>query len=136
MDAKGIEILLGIVGLAIVIIFSFISSSNKQKALEDSSDDSVLYLDELQSKCNLQSGGKYLLRIYRQSGNLHKDDQQFNSPEQAVRAAVTTFKRAKIECACVTKNTSTELFFRRPYHHHGGKAEGKKVGSVEIYKIS
>lgn len=135
MDAKEAEILIAIVVGLILIVSIIISTANKQKALEDPNDDSVVYLDGLIAKSNLQHGGEYLLRIYRQSGNLQKDDQLFDSPTQAIKAAVSTFKRAKIECACILKNSEVELFFRRPYHHHGGSAEGKKVGSIEIYKI-
>jgi len=61
--------------------------------------------------------------------------QIFDSYEAAIKAATTTFKRAKIEYAFITANTETEFFFRRAYYHHGGSAEGKKVGSVEIYKV-
>jgi hypothetical protein len=73
--------------------------------------------------------------VLRQSGNLQKDDQVFDTHEAAIKAAISTFKRAKIEYAFITKNTNVEFFFRRPYHHHGGSSEGKKVGSIEIYKI-
>ena len=136
MDATQLEMTITIVLGLILIVIGMVSYANKEQALQDPNDDSALHLDELTAKTNLQSGGEYLLRVYRQSGNLQKDDQLFDSPEAAIKNAVTTFKRAKIEFAFVTKNTGIEYFFQRPYYHHGGAAEGKKVGRVEIYKVS
>lgn len=136
MDAEQLEMIIAIGLFLVIVIAGMISYANKQQALEDPDDNSALHLDELVAKTNLQSGGEYLLRVYRQSGNLQKDDQIFDSYEAAIKNAVTTFKRAKIEFAFVTKNTEVEYFFQRPYYHHGGAAEGKKVGRVEIYKVS
>ncbi|MET1257189.1 hypothetical protein [Aliikangiella maris] len=127
-----------IVGLIIAVamaIVSWVTIYSRQRQLDDPSDDSVVYFYQLIDVCKLQPSGKYLLRVLRQRGNLQKDDQIFSSYESAIKAAVSTFKRAKIECAYITKNTEVEFFFRRPYCHHGGSAEGKKVGSVELYKI-
>ncbi|MGO4894762.1 hypothetical protein [Flavobacterium sp. W21_SRS_FM6] len=127
-----------IVGLTLAVIMAVIARaviSKQERQLDDPNDDSVVNLDQLIATATLQSGGKYLLRVIRQSGNLQKDDQVYDSYEAAITAAISTFKRAKIEYAFITKNTNVEFFFRRPYHHHGGTAEGKKVGSVEIYKI-
>lgn len=127
-----------IVGLIVGVIMAIITwatISKREQQLDDPNDDSVVYLDQLVAISTLQSGGNYLLRVLRQSGNLQKDDQVFDTHEAAIKAAISTFNRAKIEYAFITKNTNVEFFFRRPYHHHGGSAEGKKVGSVEIYKI-
>ncbi|MGY0564450.1 MAG: hypothetical protein ACW7DQ_13335 [Paraglaciecola chathamensis] len=127
-----------IVGLILSVIMAIITWATifkREQHLDDPNDDSVVYLDQLVATSTLQCGGKYLLRVLRQSGNLQKDDQVFDTHEAAIKAAISTFKRAKIEYAFITKNTNVEFFFRRPYHHHGGSAEGKKVGSIEIYKI-
>ncbi|WP_348733933.1 hypothetical protein [Rheinheimera texasensis] len=127
-----------IVGLILAVIMgiiTWVTISKRERQLDDPNDDSVVYLDQLIATSTLQRGGKYLLRVFRQSGNLQKDDQVFDTYEAAIQTAISTFKRAKIEYAFITKNTNVEFFFRRPYHHHGGSAEGKKVGSVEIYKI-
>ena len=126
---------LGLILAVIMGIITWATISKREQQLDDPDDNSVLYLDQLIEKSCLQPNGKYLLRVLRQSGNLQKDDQVFGSHEAAIKNAITTFKRAKIDCAYVTKNTEVEFFFRRPYHHHGASAEGKKVGSVEIYKI-
>ncbi|WP_130203235.1 hypothetical protein [Pseudidiomarina tainanensis] len=118
-----------------MIAIGWLSYASKLRALDDPNDDSVLALDELVGKSKLESGGEYLVRIHRQSGNLQKDDQLFSSPEAAIKAAVSTFRRAKIEFAVMEENSSAEMRFRRPHYHHGGAAEGKKVGRARIFKI-
>ncbi|MGX9416572.1 hypothetical protein ACWU4D_04375 [Vibrio sp. WJH972] len=123
-----------LIGLVLVVV-SWIARSENEKKLSDPNDNTVIDLDDLTHVSTLQPNGKYLVRLLRQSGNLQKEDQIFDSHIGAIKAAVTTFKRAKIEFACINRNTEVEFFFQRPYHHHGGKAEGKKVGRVEIYKI-
>lgn len=80
--------------------------------------------------------GNFRLRILRQSGNPQKDDQYFDNADKAIKAAVTTFKRSKIDYVVITANEAPHFNFRRSYHHHRGKAEGKKVGSVEITRMS
>lgn len=134
MDAQTNQV----VGLIVALVMagiSWIIIARRERQLDDPNDKSVVHLHQLTEISMLQVGGKYLLRTIRQSGNLYKDDQIFDCHLEAINAAATTFKRAKIEYAFVTKNSEVELFFRRPYHHHGGKAEGKKVGVIEIYKI-
>ena len=127
--------ILGLVLGVIMMIITWATISKRERQLDDPNDDSVVYLDQITNTSKLQSGGEYLLRVLRQSGNLQKDDQIFSSKESAIKTAASTFRRAKIDYVFITKNTNVELFFRRPYHHHGGSSEGKKVGSVEIHKI-
>lgn len=127
--------ILGLVIALIMAIVTWVSISSRQRQLDDPTDDKVVHLEQLHQVCKLQSGGEYLLRTLRQSGNLQKDDQFFDSHELALKTAISTFKRAKIDYILITKNSEVEFFFRRPYYHHGGSAEGKKVGSIEIYKV-
>jgi len=135
MDAQQANTILGLIIALIMGIVTWATISKREEQLDDPDDDSVVYLDQILDMCSLQHNGKYLLRVLRQSGNLQKDDQIFDSHEAAIKNAITTFKRAKIDYAYISKNTETEYIFRRPYHHHGGSAEGKKVGSIEIYKV-
>ncbi|WP_434931020.1 hypothetical protein ACRWQM_01540 [Shewanella sp. HL-SH5] len=129
------EFVLSLIACVIMALITFIISSSRERQLDDPNDTSVVYLDKLQELSNLQDNGKYLLRIIRQSGNLQKDDQILDCPNKAIKAAISTLKRAKIDFVLISKNTEVEFFFRRTFHHHGGSAEGQKVGSVEIYKI-
>jgi hypothetical protein len=130
-----VEVVFTIIAGLIIILITFAVSSSKERQLDDANDDSVVYLDKLEEVSTLQDGGKYLVRVLRQSGNLQKDDQIFDCRFKAIKTAITTLKRAKIDFVLISKNTEVEFFFRRTYHHHGGSAEGKKIGSVEIYKV-
>lgn len=107
----------------------------QQQKLDDPNNTEVVYLDQLSGLCNLTKPGKYMLRTLRQSGNLQKDDQIYNSLESALKAGISTFKRAKIEYVVISKNTESIFGFRRPYHNHRGTKEGKKVGSIEIHRV-
>ena len=136
MSPEGANTVFGILIAFVVTVISLIVSSNQQKKLEDPDDATVVELDDLQAVCMLQENGMYLLRTIRQSGNPQKDDQGFESAQKAVKAAITTFKRARIEYAIIVLNTETEFVIRRPYHSHRGRQESKKVGQVEIYKVA
>ena len=129
------EVVFTIIAGVIMILITFTVSSSREKQPDDPNDDSVVYLDQLEEVSTLQENGKYLLRILRQSCNLQKDDQILDCPYKAIKKAIKTLKRAKIDFVLISKNTEVEFFFRRTYHHHGGSAEGNKVGSVEILKV-
>lgn len=135
---EGAEVI-GWILLAGLLVASLIAMSNQQKKLDDPNNTEVVYLDQLIEICAMRGLGNFRLRILRQSGNPQKDDQYFDNADnadKAIKAAVTTFKRAKIDYVVITANEATHFNFRRPYRHHGGKAEGKKVGSVEITRMS
>lgn len=119
----------------VVAAISLITYAIQQKKLRDPDDATIVELDDLPLLSCLQANGQFLLRTIRQSGNPQKDDMLYVSPYEAVNAGVTTFRRANIEYAIVVKNTDTEFVFRRPYHSHRGRQEGKKVGRIEIYKV-
>lgn len=119
---------------AILVIATAVAMSNQQKKLEDPNNTEVVYLDEVIKVSKLLGLGQWRLSIYRQSGNLQKNDQYFATAPEAIKKAVSTFKRAKIDYVVIDSNTTSELKFRRPYHSHRGKAEGKKVGRVEIIR--
>jgi|TARA_R110002012_G_scaffold281357_2_gene470394 hypothetical protein len=103
--------ILGLVLGVIMIIITWATISKRERQLDNPNDDSVVYLDQLTDTSKLQSGGEYLLRVLRQSGHLQKDDQTFSSKESAIKAAVSTFRRAKIDYVFITKNTNAKLFF-------------------------
>ncbi|MFE8073462.1 hypothetical protein QQM79_20590 [Marinobacteraceae bacterium S3BR75-40.1] len=127
---------IGLLILGGLLVASFIAMLNQQQKLDDPNNTEVVYLDQLLDICAMRGLGNFRLRIFRQSGNLQKNDQYFDNADKAIKAAITTFKRAKIDYVVITANEAPHFNFRRPYHHHGGKAEGKKVGSVEITKMA
>lgn len=104
--------------------------------LRNPRDNRVVYLEQVPHISTLDGSGPFLIRAYRQSGNLQQDDRIADDPSQAVKAAVSTLKRAGIPYVCVTKNSEALLCLRRPFHCHRGRAEGKKVGWVEVYDLS
>ena len=132
---EGAEVI-GLVLLAGLLIASLVALLNQEQKLDDPDNTEVVYLDQLIELCAMRGMGNFRLRILRQSGNPQKEDQYFENADRAIKAAVTTFKRAKIDYVVITANEAPHFNFRRPYHHHGGKAEGKKVGSVEITRMS
>tara|TARA_R110001583_G_C5328084_1_gene378014 strand:+ start:27 stop:428 length:402 start_codon:yes stop_codon:yes gene_type:complete len=132
---EGAEVL-GLVLLAGLLIAGVIAMLNQEQKLDDPDNTEVVYLDQLIEVCAMRGMGNFRLRILRQSGNPRKDNQYFENADRAIKAAITTFKRAKIVYVVITANEAPHFNFRRPFHHHGGKAEGKKVGSVEITRVS
>jgi hypothetical protein len=101
--------------------------------LRDPNDHSVVYLHQVEEIASLSCDGPFLVRTYRQSGNLHQDDRVTDCAGFAVKAAVTTLRRAKIDYVVVSKNTPSALTLTRPFHCHRGRAEGKKIGWIEIH---
>ncbi len=81
--------ILGLVMAVIMAVVSWVIISSRQRQLDDPNDESVVYFEQITNICALQHNGKYLLRILRQSGNLHKDDQVFSSHELALKAAIS-----------------------------------------------
>ncbi|WP_136037998.1 hypothetical protein [Candidatus Colwellia aromaticivorans] len=96
---------------------TFVSVNSKQKQLNNL-DDTILHFDNLERVCNLQ-----------QDNHVLKDIQS------ALKFSMSTFTREKIRGVYITKNTDTEYNFKRPYYH-GGSSEGKKIGHIDIYKVS
>lgn len=127
--------ILGIIGIIGITIAGFFSMSVKQKAANDENNSDVLYIDKLIEVSKLHEGEKHLVIIYRQSGNIQQKDKVYPSASSAIKAAASTFKRAKIPFVCITENSNNKLAFRRPWHDHRGNAEGKKVGAAVILPI-
>ncbi len=132
MDAKTIEwIIFGPI-LVGMILASWWAMQESHGRLDDPSDDRTLYLDQLPSKLALAPFGTYRVTILRQSGNVHAEHVITGTAQDALAAAMATFRRAKIPAVHVGANSETELRIGRLYHDHRGKAEGKKVGGARI----
>lgn len=93
-------------------------------------------LQSLGSQSRLSEEGCYVVQTFRQSGNPHQEDRFFNSASQAIAAATSTFKRSKIDSLIVHQSTEDLLSVRRPFHDHRGRSEGKKVGWIDIRRLS
>ncbi len=130
------EAIIGVLLMGALVIGVFVVMLNQQQKLDDPNNTEVVYLDQLAQVCSLSEPGNFRVRIFRQSGNLQKDDQFFTSVGDAIKTATSTFKRAKIDYVVITTNEEANFSFRRPYHDHRGVKEGKKVGKVEIRRMS
>ena len=129
------QLMWGIAILVVLFIAQLIAMAWQQKKLDDPNDPSVLHFAQLETVSLLGGPGLFLVRTLRQSGNLQQSDRVFQTPQAAIAAAVSTFKRAKIEYLVIVKNTPDCLSFRRPYWNHRGSSEGKKVGAIEIHRV-
>lgn len=119
----------------IIVIAGIVINANNRKKLEDPTNNEVVYLDQLYSIHSLTDANQYVLSVFRQSGNLQQDQKIFNNPNEAIKAAISTLRRAKIEYVIVCHNDAQQFSFKRPFHDHRGRNEGKKVGSVTITKV-
>lgn len=120
--------------LAVMLIGSAIAVSQAGARLDDPNDRDAIYLEQLPAVALLSGTGRFAIRVLRQSGNLHAKHEAASAAE-AIDAAMTTFRRAKIEAVHISQNSEAVLRFARMFHSHRGSAEGKKVGAVEIVRI-
>ena len=127
---------LGVLALVVLVVVSLIRNRALAKKLSDPADKTVVYTDQIEKISNLSGPGPFLVRVYRQSGNLQQDDRVCDTPMQAIRFGVSTFKRAKIDYVAIVFNSHAKLEFCRPSHDHRGRNEGKKVGGVVIIRMS
>ena len=121
--------------LVLLLIISAISASGAAKAVDDPSDSTRIYLEQLPGIAILSGIGTYRILIYRQSGNLHSEYVSRDA-SAAIAQAMSTFRRAKIEAIRVSENSASCLAFNRLFYSHRGSAEGKNVGSVKILLVA
>lgn len=126
-----ILVLVGAAGIALLLGLIFMQLNK----LADPENQTVVYLDELPGLVALQGSGLYVLNLYRQSGNLYADGKVFDTPADAVAAAMSTFRRAQIDSVAIQINTADKLDVSRAFFSHRGRAEGKKVGAFEIIRV-
>lgn len=123
-----------LVGLLMLVIL--VAYTQAQERLENPADTSVVYLEQLPSVANLTGEGHWLVRIIRQSGNVHSEHEVTGGASAALGVALTTFRRAKIDAVGVQENGESRLRFARLFHNHRGSNEGKKVGAAEVIRLS
>ncbi|HCE4594867.1 TPA: hypothetical protein NGS02_004490 [Vibrio parahaemolyticus] len=92
-------------------------------------------LAKLPEICRLyDSADTYLVRVYRQSGNLYCDDRHFTSKADALSAATSTLRRSRRDSAIIQEN-KLNIFAAQGMYNARGRQEGKKVGRIEIHAI-
>ena len=128
--------IVGAVFLLILYLTSRPEKGSREAAFITTQETKIIGLEEVASLSQLASSGTFVVRTFRQSGNPHQDDRSFNAADPALQAALSTFRRSKIECIVIVANSPAELTIRRPWHDHKGRSEGKKVGWIEIHRVS
>jgi hypothetical protein len=124
-----------VIAVAALVAFIFVVTIQSRRAA-DPSNTSVVDIDDLASLVALDATGAFVLNIYRQSGNPHADGQVYETRQAALGAALSTFRRAKIETVSIRINTRDKLDVSRALFDHRGRAEGKKVGGFEIIRVA
>lgn len=99
---------------------------------ENPADNRVVHFDQLEGLSNLSEPGPWVIHFYRQSGNPHQDGRIFTHASDAIAAGITVMRRSQIPYVAIRRNAADHLDFGRPFHDHRGRAEGKKLGWVEI----
>lgn len=121
--------------IAALALASYFSLRGTQARHENPADQTVVDFDQLPSLCRLRPDGLYVLFTLRQSGNEHQERRAFETIDAAIAAGISTMKRSGIPYVRIRNNTAERFEFGRPFHDSRGRAEGKKVGWVEIVRV-
>ncbi len=127
--------ILGVIGAIIFFIIAWMQVAKTQREHEDPTNTTVVDLDQLRDLCQLGPGQAYVVFTTRQSGYEHQPRRAFLTIDEALAAGISTMKRSKIAYVRIAQNTVERFEFTRPFHNHFGRAEGKKVGSIEIVRV-
>lgn len=122
--------------IVLLVLWLYFSLRSAQRGHEDPADETFVDFEQLPSLCRLGPGGRYVVLTLRQSGNEHQDRRVFDNAAGAINAGVATLKRSGVPYVRITYNTSERFEFGRPFHDHRGRAEGKKVGWIEIVRLT
>lgn len=128
-----------VIGTIIVVIWWLTSRpepGSREAAFVTTPKTEIVPLEAITSLSTMKDPGPFLVRTYRQSGNLHQADRIVETADEALRAATSTFRRSRIAFVVVVAANEYEFSFRRPWHDHRGHREGKKVGWIEIHRAS
>jgi len=131
LDKDTLNLIIG----GVVILLIVVTAVVQQTKLEDPSDLTVIFTHQLADLVRLAGGYPCVLAIYRQSGNLYSDPVTHPDATAAVKAALKTMNRAKIDSLQILSNTESRLEVRRAFLNHRGK-DGRKVGGFVIERVS
>jgi hypothetical protein len=129
---------LTVMGLLIAVVswMSFRKPPSREPTITPlPSGDAYVDFDELPGLCRLGPGQGYVLFTLRQSGNEQQERRVFEDAQEALAAGIATLRRAQVPYAKVVQNTVDRFEISRPFHDHRGRAEGKKVGWIEIVRV-
>ena len=100
-----------------------------------SKDGPALDISEVAAQWRLAKSGQFVLRTFRQSGNPHQEDRLFDRADAAVAAALSTFRRAKVDMITIIESTADEFSFRRSVPDFRGRNEGRRLHRIEIHRV-
>lgn len=130
--AQLINTVIGLVMMGGLALVYWLVVEESHKRLDDPDDDRTVWLDQLPNKVALAPHGTYRVTVLRQSGNVHAERVVTGTAQDALKVALATFRRARVQAVHVGRNLPHELSFGRMYHDHRGKSEGKKIGRAVI----
>ncbi|PIQ41327.1 MAG: hypothetical protein COW58_02355 [Thalassolituus sp. CG17_big_fil_post_rev_8_21_14_2_50_53_8] len=131
MDKDTLNLIIG----GVVILLIIITAIAQQAKLDDPADLTVIFTHQLADLVRLAGSSPCVLAIYRQSGNLYSDPVTQPDAMAAVKAALKTMNRAKIDSLQILTNTESRLEVRRAFKNYRGK-DGRKVGGFVIERVS
>lgn len=129
------EMLIGFGLAAVMGLITFFAILKRGNAADDPSNADYIRPEKLSGAVDLLENCEYQLSFFRQSGNEYKAPVVVRFASEAISLLTSTLKRAKIDNLQVITNSEKELNIKRATHSHGGKAEGKKLGRIEIKAV-
>lgn len=126
---------IGTIVAVMVLAATRAKPGTRDHALLNTEETQFYELEGVQALARLRDPGQFVVKVFRQSGNPYKDDQQYSSAASAVKAMLSTFRRAKVDTVVVMFNTEDEFSLRRGWKCHRGHHEGKKLGWIEIHRL-
>lgn len=115
-------------------LFFLAVANASQNALEDESNKTVVYIDQISDLMEAKGSGRWELIIYRQSGNYHSSWEANNS-KALLTKILQTCKRANIDSVVLKQNTEDCFEIWRLFHNHRGRQEGKRIGGFRISRV-
>jgi hypothetical protein len=118
-----------------LVVGCVIFAASQQSTLDDPQNTTLVYTEQLRNIAALSGSGTYILKTIRQSGNPHQKDRIFSTANEAVHAAMTTLRRAKVKSIRILVNSPVQLSLTRELYCGRGSNEGKKFKAIDIIKV-
>ena len=130
-----IELMIGIGGMLLIVVFGLIYTSQADKASDDPNNTNFANIDNLYAKLinQLDWQGAYDVDVVRQSGNIERTISGLDANEVIAQISAT-MKRAKIDVVSV-RGSSNQMSLYRTIHNGRGRQEGKRIGGFEVRKV-
>ena len=130
-----IELMIGIGGMLLIVVFGLIYTSQADKASDDPNNTNFANIHNLYAKLinQLDWQGAYDVDVVRQSGNIERTMSGLDANEVIAQISAT-MKRAKIDVVSV-RGGANQMSLYRTIHNGRGRQEGKRIGGFEVRKV-